>query len=151
MYLAKNMFMYRQEQALKDELEAVKAESISLQKSISENKNYSRNLYENLVFGNITATEYKAMKAEYDERIQHTLSVISELAEKQKQYAAEIERCADLAESAKAVNENTVLTGELVNKLINRITLDSKRKVHVELAFESGFSNVTSLEAGANG
>ena len=129
----------------------MKAENVSLQKSISENKNYSQNLYENLVFGNITATEYKAMKAEYDERIQHTLSVISELAEKQKQYATEIERCADLAETAKAVNESTVLTGELVNKLINRITLDSERKVRVELAFESGFSNVTSLEAVANG
>ena len=149
--LGKNMFAFRQEQALKIELAAVKAESVSLQKTISENKNYSRNLYENLVFGNITATEYKAMKAEYDERIQHTLSVISDLAEKQKQYATEIERCTDLVETAKAVNENTVLTGELVNKLIDRITVDSSRNIHIDWAFESGFSKAVDLEAVANG
>ena len=149
--LGKNMYMYKREQALISELETVKAESISLQKSVGENKNFYRNLYENYALGNITATEYKDMKAGYDEKIQHTLSTIRELEDKQKQYAYQIERNADLSQSAKAVNENTVLTAELVNKLIDRITVDSSRKIHIDWSFESGFSKIVSLEAAANG
>ena len=149
--LGKNMYMYKREQALISELETVKAESISLQKSVGENKNFYRNLYENYALGNITATEYKDMKAGYDEKIQHTLSTIRELEDRQKQYACQIERNADLSQSAKAVNENTVLTAELVNKLIDRITVDSSRKIHIDWSFESGFSKIVSLEAAANG
>ena len=149
--LGKNMYMYKREQALISELETVKAESISLQKSVGENKNFYRNLYENYALGNITATEYKDMKAGYDEKIQHILSTIRELEDKQKQYAYQIERNADLSQSAKAVNENTVLTAELVNKLIDRITVDSSRKIHIDWSFESGFSKIVSLEAAANG
>ena len=149
--LGKNMYMYKREQALISELETVKAESISLQKSVGENKNFYRNLYENYALGNITATEYKDMKAGYDEKIQHTLSTIRALEDRQKQYAYQIERNVDLSQSAKAVNENTVLTAELVNKLIDRITVDSSRKIHIDWSFESGFSKIVSLEAAANG
>ncbi|MDK9711213.1 recombinase family protein [Acidaminobacter sp.] len=147
----KNLFIQKNELALKTRLDNAKSEISRLNQEIDKSRRYLRSLYENLVEGIITDGEYLDMKSAYEDKISAALNQSEDYDKEQAELLTQIERCSAFGESISGLSVNTELTAELVGKLINRITVDKSRNVEIEFAFESGMEMLDEMGAVING
>ena len=114
--------------AYKDDLASVRLE-------LDKNRRFLKGLYESLVLGDVTDSEYKEMKAGYQAKI-------SSLAEREKQlrdsahHRAQHESALSKAhESVQSVNHVSELTAEAIDRLIESIHVYADGRISVKLRF----------------
>jgi hypothetical protein len=80
------------------------------------------------------------MKSDYEAKIAAAVNKIHDLENEQKQLEVKQIKLRDISQSAKSLKKKSfVLTSEIVNRLIDRITINSDKKIEVALKFESEF------------
>jgi DNA invertase Pin-like site-specific DNA recombinase len=110
---------------LKNELAAARYEH-------DKNGRYLKGLYESLVSGDISDAEYKDMRGDYESKIAFLAGQIKDLLEK-IHIAAEQEKALSQAHaSVRTIKQASDLTGEIIDKLIEKITVYPD---HIEVKF----------------
>jgi len=128
--------------ALNDGENAVKSKISSLNKGISQNRTYLKGLYENLVNQLISETDYFDFKRRYEEKIESALNEIRGLENKQKEQAEkDVQNRGMIGEVRKLNRKKSVLTFEIVDRLIEKIIVDSDKNIVITFKFESSYEN----------
>lgn len=99
-------------------------------------------LFENLVSGILTQTEYLEMKEGYSQKISTAVERVQQLQEQQRTLEQQMEQYICLADRLAAVDSDTALTDLLVDQLIERITVNGSEDVSIRFRFESGFERL---------
>jgi hypothetical protein len=103
----------------------------SVKSELDKNKRFLIGLYESLVLGDITESEYKEMKGAYETKI-------SQLSAQETELQRVIRHQAQLSQanaSIQSVGEVSDLTAELIGRLIEKITLYKGGRVEVKFSF----------------
>lgn len=140
--LGKNRKLQSKSPALETKRAAVQEQIKVLMQGVDKNQGYLKGLYENLSRGIINREDYTSMKADYTAKIQRNMAEISVLENKQKELDAQAKKFSALADSVKHIPESAPLTAELVERLIERIDLNSDKTFHITFRFENAFQRI---------
>ena len=113
-----------------------------LRREAARNRSFMTGLYENFVSGVLTATEYHDMKREYEVRIEKAEQTVRELMESQAELEEQLEQYTSLAERLETLTPDSTLTAQLVDKLIQRVTVNSQTEVSIDFVFNNGFERL---------
>ena len=114
----------------------------SVQREAERNRSFMASLYESLMTGVLDSEEYSQMKGSYErkiaeclERVQTLQREISELDNQASQYIS-------LADRLKELERNPVLTAQLVEETIERVTVNSSTDIRIDFKFRSSFDRL---------
>lgn len=105
-------------------------------------KGYFRTLYESMASGVITTQEYKAMKAEYEEKIKQAAVSARTLERRIAQVDQELRQVRQLPSTGREIAQSDKLTAPLVEQFIDRITVYDAQTVEIRFRFEDVFALV---------
>lgn len=117
------------------------------QVEVDKNRKFLSTLYENFVNGLLTAAEYTEMKTGYEQKITQGVSSIQSLAAQMKELESQVGQYITLAGQLEKVSQDTELTAQLVDQLIERVTVFSSTEIKVDFRFHTGFELVTEVLA----
>jgi DNA invertase Pin-like site-specific DNA recombinase len=122
------------------------------QAELDRNGNFLKGLYESLVASDITEQEYRELKRSYETRIGALTDKIKRLktADRERRLkAAEMEKAADNFSAAIGISE---LTPELIDALIERITVFEGKRIEVTFKFAVDFieTEISEMEGADN-
>ena len=115
--------------------ETAKDELASVQRELGKNKHYLIGLYESLMSGDITDTEYKDMKAAYEGKIAYLTEHEKQLREADQRRIRQENALTEAHGSVKTLARVSDLTTEVVGKLIEKIIIHADRSVTVKFTF----------------
>lgn len=119
------------------ELESVKLECKQKQKiqeqKITKTQKYLKSLYENFVSEVISPDDYKELKAQYEEEVKSAKAEYLAITEKADTLVQEIKFLTEL--STELSNPELVITKEIVDKTVDKITVFSKERIEIKFAF----------------
>jgi hypothetical protein len=104
----------------------------NVQTELFRNEGFLKGLYESLVSGDITNSEYTEMKSAYEIKISAMKKRERELRETARSQALET---AKRAKAADAVNGVTEITKDAADKLIERIRVFENKRIEVKFTF----------------
>lgn len=114
----------------------------TIQREAERNRTFMASLYESLMTGVLDGEEYREMKAgyerkigEYMERVRALQKELSELDEQAARYVSLADRLAEL-------DRNPVLTAQLVEETIERVTVNSSTDITIDFKFQSSFDRL---------
>lgn len=120
--------------------EAVETKISLLRQAVDTNRRYLKGLYENLISDFLTDDEYFSMKSDYEVKITAALNEINNLVNEEKTFKDNASHYRDMADNAKKLNRKKYkLTYEMIEKLIDRITVNSDKEIEITLKFKSEF------------
>jgi len=111
----------------------VKAKISTLRQEIESSRKYLKSLYENLIKEVITQDEYFMMKSDYEAKITASLEEISSLEVIQKEHEVKVSQLSALS----AFDGKSELNGELVRRLVDKISVYPDKKIDILLRFEN--------------
>jgi DNA invertase Pin-like site-specific DNA recombinase len=120
----------------------------SVQVELDRNGNFLKGLYESLIAGDITDSEYREMKQSYEDKISALRERERKLRESARIQALDSARKAKAANSIGAVGGISDLTAEVIDALIDRILVFEDK--HIEVAFKFAGETVA-MEGKDNG
>ena len=143
-----NRLMLKQDNSRLSKQKADTAREISrLQAEVDKNRKFMSTLYENFVSGLLTGTEYTEMKAGYEQKISQGVSSIQSLTAQMKELECQVGQYITLAGQLEKVSQDTELTAQLVDQLIERVTVFSSTEIKVDFRFHTGFERVMEVLA----
>lgn len=122
-------------------------ETARLQRKVETNRKYLSGLYESFVGGLLTAAEYTEMKADYEGRIAKAVQETQRLMVQQKELETQTRQYKSLAERLSSVTQDTELTAQLVDQIIERVTVFNSTEIKVDFRFHTGFERVMEVLA----
>jgi len=111
-----------------DELTAVRAE-------LDKAQHFCRGLYESLILGDITDTEYKQMKSGYESKIAALTEREKLLLEDNYSRVRAKNKLSQSRESVRDLNCVSDLTAEIIDKLVERIHVYQGKRIAVKFRF----------------
>jgi len=117
---------------------SAKSEIASLRQKIDRNSQILKSLYENLVTGIITKNEYHEMRTAYEEKIEGMRALAAELDHKRNDFLAKASDYIEVSDMVSKVKSSDDITAELVDMLVERISVFSDRSIEVNFRFNSG-------------
>ncbi len=120
----------------------VESEIIELQKQAQKSKAFLNGLYENLVNGILTETEYRELREGYTQEVNSTLERIQKLNAQQSELEKQAKGYTSMADMLAKIDTDTALTAQLVDTLIERITVNSAEDISIDFRFENGFDEL---------
>lgn len=117
-------------------------EIAELSRQAQKNKAFLNGLYENLVNGNLSETEYRELHENYTHQVDTALEQIQKLQAQQSELERQAKGCISIADRMAKVDTNTELTAQLVDALIERITVNSQEDISIDFRFESRFDEL---------
>ena len=121
---------------------AVDAEIAALQKEAGQNRKFIAGLHETYVSGLLTRDEFVEMKEGYSRKFEDAVERVQHLQEQQNKLEKLAREYTSLAEQLKKIDGNTQLTAQLVDALIERVTVNSQEDIVIDFRFESGFDEL---------
>ncbi|MDE6995947.1 MAG: recombinase family protein [Lachnospiraceae bacterium] len=121
---------------------AVEGEISELGRQTQKNKDLLASLYENHVKGVLTRAEYLEMQEDYSKKIAAAVDCVQRLQQEQSDLERQVERCASIADKLENLDKNVVLSAQLINMLIERITVNSPNDISVQFTFEDDFDRI---------
>jgi len=103
----------------------------SIKSEINRNSRFLTGLYESLVLGDITESEYKDMKGAYETKISQLSSQENELQRAIRHQA----KLSQVNKSIQSVGEATDLTEEIIERLVEKITAYKNGRIKVKFSF----------------
>lgn len=120
----------------------VEGEISELGRQTQKNKDLLASLYENHVKGVLTRAEYLEMQEEYSKKISNAVERVQRLQQEQSTLERQMERCASIADKLESLDKDVALSTQLVNMLIERITVNSPDDISVQFTFEDDFDRI---------
>lgn len=133
---------------LSDELDRIENEARKLSQEAVTAKKFMSRLYESLVSGLLTQDEYLEMKSGYEKKVEESLGEIQRLKERQSTLESQVKEYANLADMLSKVDASTELTAQLIDALIERITVNGPEDISIDFRFESGFDELMEVLRG---
>lgn len=107
-----------------------------------QNRRFLQGLHESLVSGLLTHDEYLKMKAGYEQKFQDAFTHVQCLQEQQAKLERQAKEYTSLAEQLAKVDGDTELTAQLVDALIERVTVNSADDIVIDFRFENAFDEL---------
>ena len=107
----------------------------NIQSEIDKNTRYLKGLYESLMEGDITNTEYKEMKQSYETKIADLTEKARDLRESARQQALDTTKRNNAAGRLQSLSRISDLTAEVVDKLIEKILVFEDKHIEVRYNF----------------
>ncbi len=82
------------------------------------------------------------MKADYDAKIRAAVDRTAQLQGRQRKLERQLKDYTSLADKLAKVDKDTTLSALLVDRLIERITVNSPEDISIRFRFESGFEQL---------
>lgn len=117
-------------------------EIAELSRQAQKSKAFLNGLYENLITGNLTEAEYKELREDYTREVDSALGQINELQAQQSELEGQAKRYTSMANTLAKIGSDTKLTAQLVDALIERITVNAPEDISIDFRFESGFDEL---------
>ena len=102
---------------------------------------HTRGLYESLTLGEIDRDDYFSLRERYDTQL---TQVNEDLRQLEKGLAAEdakIKKVQAIRRDAQSIRKDRALTAELIDRLIERITVTPEKQVTVQMKFQSEYES----------
>ena len=120
----------------------MKKEIASFQQEMERDRKYLIRLYEDFVTGILTPAEYTELKTGYEQKIKAATFQSQQLLERQKELEVQMTNYIELSDWLSSANGNMTLTGDLMNRLVDRIVVYSAREIKVYFKFKDEFDEV---------
>ncbi|MGL6200401.1 MAG: recombinase family protein [Lachnospiraceae bacterium] len=120
------------------EQKKIKSELIELKSFLDKDDKIRTSLYENMVTGLITPDEYQEMRSHYEKKTLNSSVRIANLEDKLKSLEKQVVEYCDMSDLAAGV-ENTGITAELINGMIDCIRVFHNHHIEVDFKYSSGF------------
>ena len=117
------------------EADALKSELTAARLEHDKNGRFLRGLYESLVCGDLTDSEYKELKMSYETKLSSLAARIKELIENIHAVAEQEKVLHQAHESVKSIERACDLTGDVVDRLIEKIVVHPVNGIHVKFRF----------------
>ena len=117
-------------------------EIAALRHEAEKARTYLAGLYENFITGVLTQTEYREMKAEYNQKVMECAERVRTLQERQSALEKQTAHYLSLADRLAAVEKSADLTAAFVSQIIESITVNGADDISVKFAFESDFDGL---------
>ncbi len=135
LFLEREHSLQQQIQSIQKKIDLWKQQQSELELQRNEKRLYLQTLYESLVDGVITQSEYKKLRENYQNEIENLLSEISCLEEIQQYHSQKIEHILKLKEVFQ-LEQISEITKEFADKFIKRIEVSSDNIVTVAFYFD---------------
>lgn len=121
---------------------ATEKEIAKLRQETAHNQKYLFGLYENYVSGILSKAEYLEIKLNYEQKIKAATSQSQKLLERQKELEVQMTNYIELSDWLSSANGNITLTGDLMDRLVDRIVVYSAQEIKVYFKFKDEFDEV---------
>lgn len=146
--VGKNFQLQQEEGKREGQKQAMRKEIAKYKQETANNQKFLISLYESYVTGILTRDEYGQMKADYEEKITAGIKRVQCLEEQQKDLETQISQYSSLAEKLAEIHEDTALTAQFVEQLIERITVNGPKEINIRFRFENAFPGLDEVFQG---
>lgn len=129
---------------------AVKSQLAILRQELDRDRRMAKSLYESLVSGIITNSEYQQMRMDYEAKIAGHIACAHELEHRQHELEAQVTECITLSDLIGNIKGKEDITAALIERLIDRIQVFSDRHIEVDFSFVSEFNKISEVEHSLN-
>ena len=144
--IGKSMKLRKHSAEIEAKRQEVKAELTVLRQEADKYSRMFKSLYESLVSGMITTDEYKEMREDYETKTRKNLSLAAELENRQAEIDRQIAEYFELSDLI-ADSDNNGVTPKIIDRLINKIQINSDRTIEVDFSFINGFNLINGVMA----
>ena len=140
--LGKSLQLKQQDKKVNERKKDTERELFELRRTVESNRKFLTSLYENLMNGTLTRQEYLDLKSGYESKITSAMDHMKELQEKQAELDRKLAHFFSLADRLAEARNDTALTSQLVNQVVDRITVNSNDDITVEFSFQHEFDHI---------
>ena len=105
-------------------------------------ENRDQGFLKHFVGGVLTSAEYHEMKRDYETRMETAVQTVRDLMRERSELEEQLERYVSLAEKLEALTPDSVVTAQLVDRLIDRVTVSGTTEISIDFTFQSGFERL---------
>lgn len=98
-------------------------------------------LYESLTLGEIDKDDYFSLRERYDSRLAQITEDLQQLEKGLAAIDAQIKEAQKLRRDAESIRKDRALTAELIDRLIERITVTPEKQITVQMKFRSEYDS----------
>lgn len=113
-----------------------------LARQTEKNRELLAGLYESFIKGILTKGEYFEFKESYSRKVYEAVERVQQLQSRQSELERQLAEYTSMAERLAAAATDSRFTAQLVDKLIQRVTVNGPEDVSVDFTFDSGFERV---------
>ena len=121
---------------------AIGKEIARLQQKAECDRKYLIHLYEDFITGVLTHAEYTEMKDGYEQKIKTATAQSQQLSAQQKELETQMTTYIELSDWLASVGDDMTLTGELLNRLVDRIVVYDQNNISIYFKFRDEFGGV---------
>ena len=104
-------------------------------------RDHARGLYESLTLGEIDKDDYFSLRERYDSRLAQITEDLQQLEKGLAAIDAQIKEAQKLRHDAESIRKDRALTAELIDRLIERITVTPEKQITVQMKFQSEYDS----------
>lgn len=101
----------------------------------------ARSLYESLTLGEIDKDDYFSLRERYDSRLAQITKDLQQLEKGLAAIDAQIKEAQEMRRDAESIRKDRALTAELIDRLIERITVTPEKQITVQMKFRSEYDS----------
>ena len=143
--IGKGLRLKQVDQRLVQKKAEVDREISMLRQEAVTSRGYLASLYENLVSGLLTAEDYRALKSNYEGKIEAAVERVRQLQSGQAELSKQVTDYISLADRLAEIDKNPHLSALLVEQLIERVTVNTPEDISIRFRFESGFERLSEV------
>lgn len=140
--IGKGLRLKQQDDRLAQKRAKAQRDISSLRQEVTVSRNYLAGLYEHLVTGLLTEEEYRSLKSGYETKIETAAKQVRQLQKEQTELSRQVTDYIGLADRLSEIKRSPHLTAQLVEQLIDRITVNGPEDIMLQFRFENGFERV---------
>lgn len=121
---------------------AIGKEIARLQQKAECDRKYLIHLYEDFITGVLTHAEYTEMKDGYEQKIKTATAQSQQLSAQRKELKTQMTTYIELSDWLASVGDDMTLTGELLDRLVDRIVVYDQNNISIYFKFRDEFGGV---------
>ena len=121
---------------------ATEKEIARFQQEMERDRKYLIRLYEDFVTGILAPAEYTELKTGYEQKIKTATAQSQQFSAQQKELETQMTTYIELSDWLASVGDDMTLTGELLNRLVDRIVVHSSQEISVHFKFKDEFREI---------
>ena len=121
---------------------ATEKEIARLQQEAERDRKYLISLYENYVSGILSKAEYTGLKTSYEQKIKATTVRTQQLSQQKENLEKKLKEYVEVSDWLTSLNGDVVLTGDLIERMVERIVVHSSQEISVHFKFKDEFREI---------
>jgi hypothetical protein len=148
--IGKGMSLWYRRHEMIERQTARNKELTKIRQELSQNSGYSRSLYESRSSGLITWDEYRQMKADYERKNNELRTRAAALEQEQRDFELQNDTDFDMFERLRDTRYKTDISRELIELLVDKITISPNKHIDVKLKFCDEFTEYMEVQKCVN-